>query len=427
MSIEQTLNHYSSLSAGLAGESLPWLQAMRQEALALFADRGFPTLRDEDWRYTKLSVLDKTRFETVPQALADPDLLSAYQLEEAYHLVMLNGHFSPELSDGLPASVNGSSLRQALLQQPDQVAEYLGKALPASEHGLITFNNAWFNDGIWLEVGKSQVLDKPIQILHLVTSAQALAATRNIFILHPHAQVEIIETYVGAASFSLTVSINECFLGADAELKLAKLQAEPEKAVHFGGSYVKQARSSRFKHQNFAFGAQIARTDIHTDLFQAAECQLDGLYVAGQRQHLDTLTRINHLQAHGISREFYKGVLDDNARGVFQGRVVVAQDAQKTDSEMNNRNLLLSANAEIDSKPQLEIYADDVKCSHGMTVGQLDEKSMFYLQSRAIDQEAARDLLTFAFANEMVEKVEHTGFKALLHQQLLQRFPAIHL
>ena len=427
MSIEQYLNDYSALKSHLPGDSLPWLQALRQDAFVSFTERGFPSLREEDWRYTKLSALDKTVFQTVQDTAVSSDWLADFCLPDAYHLVMVNGHFCPEASDSLPAELNCCSLRQALLQQPDQVAEYLGKALPEAEHSLVSFNSAWFSDGIWLEVSKSRVLDKPIQILHIVTSAQALAASRNIFILHPHSEVEIIETYAGNASSSLTVSINECFVGANAGLNMAKLQTEPEKAVHFGGSYVKQARSSRFKHQNFAFGAQVARTDIHTDLFQAAECQLDGLYVAGQRQHMDTLTRINHLQAHGISREFYKGVLDDNARGVFQGRVVVAQDAQKTDSEMNNRNLLLSANAEIDSKPQLEIYADDVKCSHGMTVGQLDEKSLFYLQSRAIDEEAARDLLTFAFANEMVEKVVHAGFKALLHEQLLQRFPAIHL
>jgi Fe-S cluster assembly protein SufD len=149
------------------------------------------------------------------------------------------------------------------------------------------------------------------------------------------------------------------------------------------------------------------------------------LYLAAQRQHIDNHTRINHLKPHGVSREFYKGVLDQKARAVFQGRVVVAEDAQKTDSEMNNRNLLLSSDAEIDTKPQLEIYADDVKCSHGVTVGQLEEKSLFYLQSRGIDEEAARHVLTFAFANEMVDKVENSSLKALLLKQLLVRFPGI--
>jgi len=167
----------------------------------------------------------------------------------------------------------------------------------------------------------------------------------------------------------------------------------------------------------------LARSDIHTDLEQAAECELNGLYLGVKRQHHDNHTRINHLKPHGISRETYKGVLADRARGVFQGRVVVAEDAQKTDSQMNNRNLLLSADAEADTKPQLEIYADDVKCAHGVTVGQLEEKSVFYLQSRGVDKETARNMLTFAFANEMVDKVKIKGLHDLVLAQLLERFP----
>jgi len=208
---------------------------------------------------------------------------------------------------------------------------------------------------------------------------------------------------------------------------LYKAQLEAEKAQHFGGTYVKQAQDSRFVHHNFALGGGLARSDIHSDLETAAECSLNGLFVASKRQHIDNHTRINHLKPHGISREFYKGVLDDRARGVFQGRVIVAENAQRTDSEMNNRNLLLSADAEVDTKPQLEIYNDDVKCSHGVTVGQLEEKSVFYLQSRGVDEATARNILTFAFANEMVDKVENAELKGLLLNELLARFPAMSL
>ncbi len=167
----------------------------------------------------------------------------------------------------------------------------------------------------------------------------------------------------------------------------------------------------------------LARSDIHADLDQAAECDLNGLYLGVKRQHIDNHTRIIHLKPHGISRELYKGVLDDRARGVFQGRVIVAEDAQKTDSQMNNRNLLLSDDAEADTKPQLEIYADDVKCGHGVTVGQLDEKSIFYLQSRCVDEETARNMLTFAFANEMVDKVKIKALHDMILEQVLMRFP----
>jgi Fe-S cluster assembly protein SufD len=201
------------------------------------------------------------------------------------------------------------------------------------------------------------------------------------------------------------------------------MQSEGEKAYHFGGTYIKQARDSRFKHHNFAFGGLLARNDIHTDLDVASECELNGLALGIKRQHMDNHTLINHKQPHAISRELYKYVLDQRARGVFQGRVVVADDAQKTDSEMNNRNLLLSNDAEVDTKPQLEIYADDVKCAHGVTVGQLDEKSIFYLQSRCVDEETARHMLTFAFANEMVDKVKIKALHDQLLEQLLKCFP----
>jgi len=201
------------------------------------------------------------------------------------------------------------------------------------------------------------------------------------------------------------------------------MQCESEKAYHFGGIYVQQAKDARFSHHNFAFGGLLARCDIRTDLDQASECELNGLYLGVKRQHIDNHTRINHLKPHGISRELYKGVLDDRARGVFQGRVIVAEDAQKTDSQMNNRNLLLSNDAEADTKPQLEIYADDVKCGHGVTVGQLDEKSIFYLQSRCIDEETARNMLTFAFANEMVDKIKIKSLHDKVLEQVLVRFP----
>jgi len=237
------------------------------------------------------------------------------------------------------------------------------------------------------------------------------------------ADIKVIETFVGLDIAYLSAAVTEVFVGVNADVTLYKMQCESNKAYHFGGIYVKQAKHARFIHHNFAFGGLLARCDIHTDLDLASECELNGLYLGVNRQHIDNHTRINHLKPHGISRELYKGVLDDRARGVFQGRVIVAEDAQKTDSQMNNRNLLLSNDAEADTKPQLEIYADDVKCAHGVTVGQLDEKSIFYLQSRCIDQETARNMLTFAFANEMVDKIKIKSVHDQALEQVLIRFP----
>ena len=429
MTIEGYLAAYPALAERLPGQQLAWLQQFRQSGVQAFADHGFPSVRDEEWRYTSLAASSKTAFApTVVQTAAD-ETLAHYRVAGATLLVLVNGHFVPALSDmaDLPAGVTVMSMAQALQQQAATVADYLGKAVAETEHSLVAFSNAWFADGVWLEVAAKQVVSKPLQIVHLVTESTALAATRQVVVVHPQAEVDIIETFVGSVDHYFTACVNECFVGQNARLRWHKLQLEANQAQHFGGTYAMQAPNSNFSHHHFAFGSLLARSDIHSDLDTAAECVLNGLFVASQRQHIDNHTRIHHLKPHGISREFYKGVLNDKARGVFQGRVVVAEGAQHTDSEMNNRNLLLSADAEVDTKPQLEIYNDDVKCSHGVTVGQLDEQSIFYLQSRGIDEASARNLLTFAFANEMVDKLEDEALKALVVKVLLERFPAITL
>ncbi|MBS3964429.1 MAG: Fe-S cluster assembly protein SufD [Methylomonas sp.] len=422
------LTAYQTLVTSLPGRDLPWLQQLRGEALQAFAERGFPGVGEEDWRYTALSVLNKTVFAPVTAQQVDLDWLNSYRLDDAACAVLVNGRFSSALSvlngwDG----VTVSALSELLADNPAVVETMLGQAVTSCEHNLVAFNNAWFADGVVVRVVANAQIDKPLQILHVVTDAQALAVTRNLFVVNDHADIEIIETYIGINEAYFTAAINEVLLGCNADLTLSKVQLEGGKAQHFGGTYVRQAPDSRFAHHNFALGGLLARSDIHSDLAQASECTLNGLFVASGRQHLDNHTRINHAKPHGISREFYKGVLDQRARGVFQGRVIVAEHAQHTDSEMNNRNLLLSSDAEVDTKPQLEIYADDVKCSHGVTVGQLEDKSVFYLQSRGVDEATARNILTFAFANEMVDKVENAELKSLLLKELLVRFPAMSL
>jgi len=419
------LTSYQSIAPSLPGNGLPWLQQFRQNGLKVFELRGFPNLRDEEWRYTNLSVLNKTLFVPTDELAVDADWLDGYRLENAWHIVFINGKFSQKLSRLADLSAEVSV--QCLHDHPETAYHYLGQAVSNDEHSLVAFNTAWFGDGVIVEVAANHRLAKPLQILHVVTANDTLAASRNMIVLNEGAEAEIVETYIGNNGQYFSAVVNECFLETNAALTLYKLQLEGDKACHFGGTYAKQAESSRLTHHNFAFGSSLARSDIHSDLGLASECFVNGLYLGTGRQHIDNHTRINHLKPQGTSREFYKGVLDKRARGVFQGRVVVVEDAQQTDSEMNNRNLLLSADAEVDTKPQLEIYADDVKCSHGVTVGQLEDKSVFYLQSRGIDDESARNILTFAFANEMVDKVENAELKALLLKQLLVRFPTMAL
>jgi len=419
---------YQSIAPLLPGQALPWLQRLRTEALEKFSAQGFPSLREEEWRYTNVSAIEKKLFSPSISSVpchVDTDWLKHYQLEDAWSVVLVDGHFSAELSvlDGLAESVSVGSMADALVKQPTLLETHLGQAVDNEEHSFIAFNTAWFTDGLFVHIPARQVLAKPIQVLHIVTQADVLATTRTIIIADALAEAEVIESFAGLDIAYLSAAVTEVSVGENADVTLYKMQCESEKAYHFGGTYVKQARDARFTHHNFAFGGLLARSDIHTDLDQASECELNGLYLGVKRQHIDNHTRINHLKPQAFSRELYKGVLDDRARGVFQGRVIVAEDAQKTDSQMNNRNLLLSDDAEADTKPQLEIYADDVKCGHGVTVGQLDEKSIFYLQSRCIDEETARNMLTFAFANEMVDKIKIKDLHDRVLEQVLVRFP----
>lgn len=419
---------YSNIAPKLCGQSLLWLEEQRLKALSQFSEQGFPSSHEEEWRYTNVSAIEKKKFSPTinkTKNLVDIEWLKLYQLQEAWSVVLVDGHFSAELSslEDLPVDVLVMGMADALQKLPETLENYINQSVNIDENSFIAFNTAWFTDGLFVSVNAKRILEKPIQVLHVATQQDVLAATRTVIILDKMAEASIIETYVGYDNAYLSSTVTEVFVGQNAHLTLYKMQCESEKAYHFGGIYVKQDRDAHFTHHNFAFGALLARSDIHTDLDHASECELNGLYLGVKRQHIDSHTRISHIKPHGISRELYKGVLGDRARGVFQGRVIVAKDAQQTDSQMNNRNLLLSDDAEADSKPQLEIYADDVKCGHGVTVGQLDEKSIFYLQSRCIDEEVARNILTFAFANEMVDRIKIKVLHEMILEQVLIRFP----
>ncbi len=428
MTVSSYTQALQDVAEQLPGASLPWLQQLRSTGFTEFVNQGFPKAQDEDWRYSNLSALTKKSFTL---ALAESDAvtisnsIARYKLANAWVVVLVDGRYRAELSclEGLPQGVELSSLSEVLRTHPDKVKAYLGEAVLGSKHGFIALNNAGFIDGIVLRVPTKQVLDKPIQCLHWSSQANQFVLTRTIVIVESFAQAQFVETFAGSDAGYLTSALTEVFVGENAGLTMYKQQSESEQAYHYGGIYVQQAPYSRFAHHNFAFGALLARTDIACTLEQAADCELNGLYLGAKRQHIDNHTRINHAKPYATSREVYKGVLDERARGVFQGRVIVAEDAQKTDSAMSNRNLLLSDAAEADTKPQLEIYADDVKCSHGVTVGQLDEQSVFYLKSRGIDETAARNMLTFAFANEMVDKLTVADLHEAVLAALLAKFP----
>jgi len=251
-----------------------------------------------------------------------------------------------------------------------------------------------------------------------------LSNLRNLIVAKAGSKATIIETFDACGDHCyLNNVVSEIVVEPNANLSHNRVQEESAAAYHIAGVYTRLEHNAIFAQYNYNFGASLSRAEVHATLGEASDCTLDGVYVGQDRQHMDNHTRVNHAQPHAVSNETYKGVLADNARGVFQGRIIVAEDAQKTDAKMTNRNLLLSDRAEADSKPQLEIYADDVKCAHGVTVGQLDEKAIFYLRSRGADEETAKNMLTFAFANEMVESISFKPLQIKVLDALLLRFP----
>jgi Fe-S cluster assembly protein SufD len=427
------ISEYQDFDGDFPGQHLPWLNQKRKAALTSFSKQGFPSSTDEEWKYVNFSAVGKKVF--LPKLAKanieiDRNLIKSYQIENCFNLIFLNGRFSEQLSEmtGLPSNIQLCSMDHALQHFPDLISDYFGKTVDGEDHGFIHFNCAWFTDGWFLKLPENTQLGKPIHIIHVSTGSEVLAATRNIMVIGENVRVDLFESYIGLTDDPyLTTAVNEIFIGQNAQVNFCKLQNENEKAFHFSGTYVKQAQQSKFNHDAFSFGGQTSRNEIHTDLGRETECCLNGLYLGRKNQVMDNHTRIHHRMPNAISRETYKGILDQRARGIFQGRVIVHQDAQKTDSEMENKNLLLSEDAEADTKPQLEIYADDVKCAHGVTVGQLDETSIFYLQTRSIDRETAESMLTFAFANEMIEKIQQSHFRALVLEQLLSRFPQMEI
>jgi Fe-S cluster assembly protein SufD len=421
--------HYQTVSTDLPGQSLSWLQALRTRANIDFSTSGFPSPREEEWRYTNITPIEKKRF-TPKVSAGDPsaaaELIQHHRLADTWSLVFVDGVYSAGHSrlTGLPESIQILPISEALERYPEKVHTMLQQAADCETHGFIAFNTAYFRDGAFIVIPDKQVPERPIQLLHVSTQAEGLSVLRHLISLGIHAQATVIETYVGEKETAcLTAAVTEIDLAANAHLDHYKLQNESDRTFHFGGIYSDQKASARFRQHHAAFGGLMARTEIHSHLGQSAECDLDGLFLASGRRHLDTHTILRHHGAHAVSRESYRGIASERGRGVFSGRIVVDPQAQKTDAEMNNRNLLLSDDAEIDSKPQLEIHADDVKCAHGVTVGQLSAESIFYLQSRGIDESSARNMLTFAFANEMVEKIRHDGHRQQVRDALLANLP----
>lgn len=419
---------FKQLRGRLPGKRAAWVEALREQALERFMGHGFPTPREEAWKYTDVRPIAKRRLR-VPEAAPElpatalrPHLLGD---EQVHRIVFLDGRFAPALSqlEGLPEGVSLRSFASALEQEPAVLEAFLGHYAEVDAHPFVALNTAFMNDGVFLRLADGVELEAPLHIVYLSSGTEdSVSHVRNLFVADPHSRAVVVETYAGLGDGAyLTNAVTEVVTAPGAAIEHYKLQQETDKGYHVAGVYAYQERDSRYVSHNVTLGARLSRTDIAVQLdAEGAACTLNGLYLGAGRQHIDTHTRIDHLKPNGSSREWYKGVLDGHARGVFDGRVVVHPDAQHTDAQQANNNLLLSRGAEADSKPQLEIYADDVKCSHGSTIGQLDETALFYLRSRGLDAAVARSILVYAFASDILQGMRLVPLRNRLEQEVAQ-------
>jgi Fe-S cluster assembly protein SufD len=417
----------------LLGSEPEWLRALRARAFAAFEEQGFPTTRIEDWRHTSVAPIVRTVFGPPPQGAALADLavlagLTFGRAFEGHQLVFVNGRYEPELSSAPMADgVQIRSLREVLTQDPQLVEGRLDVLAQGPDRPFASLNTAFLQDGAYVEVPPNTVLRDPIHVVFYSAPAAQPSASHPRVLVHAgrHCQVSIIESYGGTADAGyLTNAVTEIAVGDGAVVDHYRLQRESAQGFHVGTLAVRQDRASRFASHAISVGAALSRVDIRQEFAgEGAECVLNGLFLGSDHQHTDFHTWVDHARPHCSTRELYKGVVDGHAHGVFVGRILVRKDAQKTDAQQTNKNLILSRDALVDSVPQLEILADDVKCKHGSTTGQIDPQALFYLRSRGIGEEAARALLVYAFASDVVQRIGVEPLRAGLTEHLQRRLP----
>ena len=413
------------------GSKAPWLTGLRRSAIERFAAQGFPGAREEDWRFNNLSAITSRSFPLAPVAPAAPtiaDLGSVlYSLPGGNTLVFLNGRFSPDLST--PASkaegVTVSNLAAALGTHGKLLGDHLGRYAKIEKSGFTALNTAFGHDGVFVYVKAGAAMSGPVHAVFLSdgSTAGSAAYPRNFILLEAGATGAVIESYVSLQGGSyLMNTVTEAVVGEGARLEHSKIQRESEQAYHVGTTHIHQERDSHSTSFSISLGAAICRNNLDMVLNgPGIEGQLLGLYMGRGRQEVDNHTSILHASPNCSTREVYKGILDGAAHAIFNGKVYVTPEAQKTDATQTNRNLLLSDRAKVDTKPQLEIFADDVKCTHGATVGSLDPLAGFYLKSRGIGPLLGRKILTYAFAAEILEELPYPAVRSGLESLVSAR------
>jgi Fe-S cluster assembly protein SufD len=435
--LETSKDHYASqfeeLEKRSAGREDVWLLPLRKAAIARFAELGFPGTRHEEWRYTNVAPIAKSEFEP---ASADLKTVTREQLSpfvfgdpDPILLVFVNGFFNEALSSlaALPKGVRVGSLATAVKQDVPLLEPHLGRHAAFDDQAFVALNTALMQDGALVHLGRNVVADRPIHLLFFSTASERPYAShpRVLILADPNSQAAIVEHYAGADEGTyFTNPVTEIVACENAVIDHYKVERESEEAFHVSTTQIHQYKSSAVSSHTISLGGRLVRHDLNAVLDEeGCDCTLNGLYMINGNQHVDNHLRVVHARPHCTSREFFKGILDGRARGVFTGRIIVCPDAQKTDGKQTNMNLLLSEEAQVESKPQLEIFADDVKCTHGATIGQVDKDALFYLRSRGLADDAARSMLIYAFARESLEHIQVEGLRTQLEQLLFERMP----
>ena len=411
-----------------------WLGDLRRNAFDRFTALGFPTTRDENWHFTSVTPIAERKFKPVKAGsleLTPTDIGALVIGDPLWHrLVFVNGRFERSLSTfhELPVDVTVATLADAIKETPEFVAERMGRLAAYQDASFTAMNTAFVADGVVIHVPKGEVVDVPIHIVHISDAQSAGTAVygRLLVVAEALSQVTIVESYASVGNTSyFTNAVAEIEVGNGAHVNHYKIQRESVEAFHVGTVQVEQGRDSVYHSFSYAGGAALSRTNVYTRLAgDGAEARLNGLYMVDGSQHADHQTFVEHIAPGCASRELYKGILDGSSHGVFNGKVYVDPLAQKTDGKQTNHSLLLSDHARVDTKPQLEIFADDVKCTHGATVGRLNEDALFYMKSRGIGADNARALLTYAFAAEVLETIELDALRDGLEALAFARFTA---
>lgn len=405
--------------------TVPWLELVRSSAMDRFEQLGFPPVHEEDWKYTNLAALAKESFVPATTSTGSVDVSGfAYPETEGAHLVVVNGFLREDLSQtsGLGDAVAVDLFSAAADARYNKIIrKYLARNAGYHNNGLTALNTAFLQSGVFLWIPKNVKVETPLQITFVAEGDQSASFPRVLVVAEENSSATLIESFVGEGRYFTNATV-EVVVKDGAHLEHYRLQRESTNAFHTSTTSVELGRASRYYTTSINLGAQLSRHDISVVMdHEGAETSVDGLYMVDSDQHSDTHSVIDHKQPHCNSHQLYKGILDGNGRAVFNGKVFVREGAQKTDAMQTNKNLLLSEKARVDTKPQLEIYADDVKCAHGAAVGQIDPEELFYLETRGIGPELGRNLLTYGFAEEVIAKIKIESIRAELDEAVLRQ------